>query len=96
MSTQATAIYERGVLRLLTPIALPERARVRIQILEDQHAEDDLRRAEAVLIATGLVRQLKPPPDLKTVSKARRVELARLYANGGPLSEVVIAERDGR
>ena len=98
MSTQATAIYEGGVLRLLTPVALPERARVRveIQILDHQDTEDDLRQAKEVLIASGLVRRLKPPPELKIVSKARRAELARLYANGGPLSEVIIAERAAR
>jgi len=58
MSTQATAIYEGGVLRLLTPVSLPERARVRIQILNEDELEDDMRRAEAALIAAGLV---KPP-----------------------------------
>ena len=93
---QATAIYEGGVLRLLTPVALPERARVRLQILDHQDTEDDLRQAKEVLIASGLVRRLKPPPELKIVSKARRAELARLYANGGPLSEVIIAERAAR
>jgi len=96
MSTQATAIYEDGVLRLLTPVSLPERARVRVQILTDEEADDELHRAEAALIATGLVKPLKPPVGLKTVSQARRAELAHLYATGGPLSDVIIAERDGR
>jgi len=96
MSIQATAIYERGVLRLLTPITLPERTRVRVQILEEKDTESDLRRAEAVLIASGLVSPPEPPPGLKTISKARRAELSHLYAAGGPLSEVIIAERDAR
>ena len=96
MSTQATAIYEEGVLRLLTPVSLPERARVRIQILTEEELEDDVHRAEAALIAAGLVKPPKPPVELKTVSQARRAELARLYAAGGPLSEVIIAERDAR
>jgi predicted DNA-binding antitoxin AbrB/MazE fold protein len=96
MSTQATAIYEKGVLRLLTPVSLPERTRVRVQILSEEEAEDDLRLAEAVLIAAGLVTPPCPQPGLKAVSRARRAELARLYADGGPLSEVIIAERDAR
>lgn len=96
MSTQAIAIYERGVLRLLTPVTLPEQSRVRVQILEEKNTESDLRRAEAVLIASGLVSPPHPPPGLKTVSRARRAELSRLYAVGGPLSEVIIAERDAR
>jgi predicted DNA-binding antitoxin AbrB/MazE fold protein len=96
MSTQATAIYEDGVLRLLTPVSLPERARVRVQILTEGESEDDLHRAEAALIAAGLVKPSKQPTELKTVSPARRAELARLYAAGGSLSEAIILERDAR
>ena len=54
MSTEAKAIYEKGVLRLLTPVSLPEHAQVRVQILSDEEPMDDLRRAEAALIAAGL------------------------------------------
>jgi predicted DNA-binding antitoxin AbrB/MazE fold protein len=96
MSTQATAIYERGVLRLLTPVSLPESTLVRIEILAEEEPEDDLRRAEAVLVAAGLVARPCPQPGLKVISRARRSELARLYAAGGPLSESIIAERDDR
>jgi len=96
MRIQAIAIYEQGILRLLTPVTLPEQARVRVQIVEEQDTEDDLHRAETVLIATGLVKPLNPPPGLKTISRIRRAELAHLYAVGGPLSEVIIAERDTR
>jgi predicted DNA-binding antitoxin AbrB/MazE fold protein len=96
MSTQATAIYEGGVLRLLTPVSLPERARVRVQILIEDELDDDILRAEAALVAAGLVRPPRLPVGLKTVSQARRAELARLYATGSPLSEVIIAERDAR
>lgn len=96
MSTEALAIYENGVLRLLTPVSLPERARVRLAILSEEEPEDELRRAEAALIAAGLVKLAGPQPGLETVSQERRAELARLYADGGPLSEVIIAERDDR
>jgi predicted DNA-binding antitoxin AbrB/MazE fold protein len=96
MSTEAKAIYENGVLRLLTPVALPERAEVRIQILSEQKTDDELERAEAVLIAAGLIKPQEIPQGLEPVSSARRAELARLYAVGGPLSESIIAERDAR
>ena len=96
MSTEATAIYENGVLRLLTPISLPEQARVRLAILGEEEPGSELRRAEAALIAAGLVKPASPQPEPRTVSRARRAELARLYAAGGPLSEVIIAEREGR
>ena len=96
MNTEATAIYENGVLRLLTPVSLPEQARVRLAILSEEEPGDELHRAEAALIAAGLVKPEKPQSQLKSVSQERRAELARLYAVGGPLSKVIIAERDGR
>ena len=96
MSTEAKAIYEDGVLRLLTPVALPDRTQVRIQILSEQKADDELERAEAVLIAAGLIKPKKIPEGLEPISSARRAELARLYSVGGPLSESIIAERDAR
>ena len=96
MSTEAKAIYEDGVLRLLTPVALPDRAQIRIQILSEQEADDELKRAEAALVAAGLIKPKKVPKGLESISPARRAELARLYAVGGPLSESIIAERDAR
>ena len=39
MSTTVAAIYERGALRLLNPVALPESSRVQVQILT-QSADD--------------------------------------------------------
>jgi predicted DNA-binding antitoxin AbrB/MazE fold protein len=96
MSTEARAIYEDGILRLLTPVALPERTEVRIQILTEKEADNELKRAEAALIAAGIVKPKKVPEELKPISSARRAELARLYAVGGPLSESIIAERNAR
>jgi predicted DNA-binding antitoxin AbrB/MazE fold protein len=98
VDTIVTAVYEQGVLRLLQPLPLPEHTCVRIQVLETGEGEemDKVRRAEAVLIAAGLIKPLTPPPDLPQVSEKRLAEVADRYAVGGPLSEVIIAERDGR
>jgi len=96
MSTEATAIYENGVLRLLTPVSLRERVRVRVRILEEDVADDDLERAEAALIAAGVIGPACADVEVNAVSGARRAEIARLYAVGGPLSELIIAEREGR
>ena len=96
MRTEAMAIYENGMLRLLTPVSLPERARVRLAILTEEEPQNERSLAEAVLVAAGLVIPSSPQPDIKSVSQDRRAELARLYAEGGPLSEVIISERDGR
>jgi predicted DNA-binding antitoxin AbrB/MazE fold protein len=97
VDTIVTAVYEQGVLRLLQPLSLPEHTCVRIQVLETEEGEEmnEVRRAEAVLIAAGLIEPLSPPRDLPEISEKRLAEVADRYAVGGPLSEVIIAERDG-
>jgi predicted DNA-binding antitoxin AbrB/MazE fold protein len=96
MADETTAIYEQGVLRLLTPITLPEHTRVRVQILTKKESRDDLHRAEAALLAAGLVRLPPAAPSIVHVSKARRAELSHLYVTGDPLSVVIIPECDTR
>ena len=94
MVNEVTAIYENGMLCLLTPLSLPELTRVRVQILTEEESRDDLRRAEAALVAAGLVKPAAAEPSPVHVSKARRKELRRLYAAGEPLSETIVQERD--
>jgi hypothetical protein len=69
---------------------------VQIQVIEAEPNEDEGQRAEAALLASGLVRPSKPAQSVRRISKVRRAELAKLYAVGGPLSEVIIAEREER
>lgn len=60
-------------------------------------ASDEMRRVEQVLAATGLVTAPGgAAPSLAPGSELRLAETAERYAVGGPLSEVVIAERDER
>ncbi|MFZ1508070.1 MAG: antitoxin family protein [Anaerolineae bacterium] len=96
MVAVATAIYERGTLRLLTPVNLPERARVRVQIVAEDKIGDELQRAMAVLEASGLVKPLPQLQERQIDSQTRRAELAQIYAAAVPLSEMIIAERDAR
>ena len=96
MSVQATAIYEHGALRLLTPVVLAERKKVRLQITEVEDSDNDLQRAEAALVAAGLIKPVALSAEGRIISDARREELAHLYAGSPLLSEVIIAERDAR
>ncbi len=100
MGQTITAIYEQGILRPLKPLVLAEHSQVEIQILETTSSVEDenniRRRTEEALIAAGLIKPLAPPSDLPHILPERRQALARLYAAGGPLSELVIAEREGR
>ena len=103
MKQTITAIYENGVLRPLTPLALPEQAEVQISIepvpSNAETAEVQRRRVDDALIAAGLMRPRPTPnPALRPLSEQERAELAdRLGALGGkPLSEIIIEEREGR
>jgi predicted DNA-binding antitoxin AbrB/MazE fold protein len=96
MSVQATAIYEHGALRLLTPVVLPERKKVRLQITEVEDSDNDLQRAEAALVAAGLIKPTASSAEGRIISDTRREELAHLYAGVPLLSEIIIAERDAR
>lgn len=94
------AIYENGVLRPLTPLALPEHARVQIhvqQMLAPTDVAGHRRRVHEALVAAGLSLPSPPPsPAYSSISTERREELARLFAVGRPLSELIIEEREGR
>lgn len=94
--TTVTAIYENGMLRLLSPLSLPEHTRVKL-VIHLADASDEMRRVEQVLAATGLVTAPGgAAPSLAPGSELRLAETAERYAVGGPLSELVIAERDER
>ena len=99
MYATATAIYEKGFLRLLTPLAVPEHAQVQIRIEQVSLASDALehrRQVRAVLVAAGLglpdAQAVVPQP----LAAERREELARRFSVGRPLSELILEEREGR
>jgi predicted DNA-binding antitoxin AbrB/MazE fold protein len=96
-----TAVYEKGVLRLLQPLNLRERQKVRIQVLPEalDVSEESGDNADALiqrLVAKGLMRP-RPhgpiPPD--PVSAEERKALAdRLgRAPGKSASEMIIEDR---
>jgi len=99
MEQTITAIYENGVLRPLTPLALPERSEVQIAIRST--TPDDTaalrRKAEAPLIAGGLLQPHSTTPTTRApLSAERRDELAHRFGQGRPLSEIIIEEREER
>ena len=100
MDQTITAIYENGVLRPLTPLALPEHTEVEISLKplpSTAAAETHRRRVRKVLSAAGLVLpEPDTPPFVQPLSAAERHELARRIPAGRPLSEIIIEEREGR
>ena len=99
-TTTITAVYENGLLRPLTPLTLPEHAQVRLQVLPNRDEEspaEHRRRVHEVLVSAGLSLPAAPVmPEARPLSAERREELARILAAGGPLSDVILTERDGR
>jgi predicted DNA-binding antitoxin AbrB/MazE fold protein len=94
------AIYENGVLHPLTPLALPERTRVQIhvqQVSAPTDAAEHRRQVHEALVAAGLSLPASSSPSVSSpISAERREELARLFAAGRPLSELIVEEREGR
>lgn len=94
MAEIVTVVYEKGLLRPLSPLKLNEHQTVRIQILPDKpldEADEIIQR----LIADGL---LTPPPghsEIEPMSDRERRELAETLGStpGKPLSEIIIDER---
>jgi predicted DNA-binding antitoxin AbrB/MazE fold protein len=100
MTNSITAIYEEGVLRPLTPLSLPEHARVLIQVEQVSAIEDTSahrRRVREALTAAGLSTPTPvQPASSNPLSPERREALARAFSAGRPLSELIIEEREGR
>ena len=94
MAEIVTVVYEKGLLRPLSPLKLNEHQTVRIQILPEK-AGDEVDESLQRLIADGL---LTPPPghsEVEPMSETERRELAKTLgkAPGKPLSEIIIEER---
>ena len=91
MSGNIAVIYEKGVLRPLQPLNLPEHTRLEIRIVDT--ALTDAEKAHQVLMQAGLIRP-SAPAETEPVSERERLQAADAYGQAGPLSDWIIAERD--
>ena len=110
MAEIVIAVYEKGILRPLSPLGLRERQTVRIQVMPDKviPAEETCATSEIdqaddiiqIMVAAGLMRpperKLPRPPDPVSEQERRRLADALAQAPGKPLSEVIIEERGER
>jgi len=97
MKETIAAIYEQGVLRPLTPLALPERTHVQIQIVALIPAvQEEHHQVRQALLDAGVIRLRPPTGPIPLVSEAQLAAAANALAAAGPLSELIIAEREGR
>jgi predicted DNA-binding antitoxin AbrB/MazE fold protein len=100
MAHRITAIYEDGILRPLSPLELPEHSQVEIDIHKVDSADRLAHRDQInqALIKAGLS---LPSINITTrsatrLSPERREELAQLFSIGGPISELISEDREGR
>jgi predicted DNA-binding antitoxin AbrB/MazE fold protein len=102
MGQTITAIYENGVLRPLTPLALPEHSQVELEVRPLVAPADAAAQREQVrqaLAAAGVLASPPPlPPNSQPLSVQERAALARTLAEAGvsPLSTAILEERESQ
>lgn len=97
MSGTITAIYEQGVLRPLTPLVLPEHTQVQLQIVEpDSGIGTERQRVREVLIKAGVIRPRPMVELVQPIAETTLAAVAEALGKAGPLSELIMAEREGR
>jgi len=100
MTQRVTAIYEDGVLRPLSPLKLTEHSKVEIAVYQSSPQNDEQTHREMVdriLLDSELWSPAHNSSEIsEPLSDQRRQELADLLAVGGPLSDVINEDREGR
>lgn len=100
INNPVTAIYENGILRPLTPLALPEQTEVQIYVQPVGSEPERLahrRRVQEALVNVGLsLEHVAPSPTPGLLSTEQRAELAHRFSTEQPLSELIIEERADR
>jgi predicted DNA-binding antitoxin AbrB/MazE fold protein len=96
MTETITVIYEKGVLRPLEPLSLPERSRVEIQIVSRPPAVQEKARVHQALLEAGVIRPRTLAEPIEPISETLLAEAASALAQAGSLSELIIEQRDGR
>lgn len=94
MSETITAIYEQGILRPLLPLSIPEHTRVQIQIVIP--AKDAKRQVRQALLDAGIIQPHSPTEVIPPVSEKQLAATANALAMAGPLSDLIIEEREAR
>jgi predicted DNA-binding antitoxin AbrB/MazE fold protein len=97
MNETISAIYEKGILRPLTPLLLPERTRVQIQIVaQSPDDQEERQRVRQILLDAGVIRSHPSVEPTRPVSETQLAAAADALGAAGPISELIIAEREGR
>ena len=90
---QIAVVYERGVLRPLHPLTIPNHTRLNIQIMPQKAQKTDREQSLQMLLDAGLL-YTAPPSTEQLVSDIELRAAAVAIGADGSLSADVIAERD--
>jgi predicted DNA-binding antitoxin AbrB/MazE fold protein len=94
MPENIAVVYEKGILRPLKPLRLPEQTQLEIRIIEKGATKGmDVAQAYQVLVDAGLVQTLAQVAT-EPVTEMARLEAANAYGQAGALSAWIIRERD--
>jgi len=94
MSGNIAVVYEKGMLRPLRPLNLPERTQLQIRIVQPEEGGlSEADKAYRVLVQAGLLQPVLPMAS-EPVSESDRLQAARAYGDAGSLSDWIIAERN--
>lgn len=96
MGKGITVVYEKGVLRPLQPLEIPDNSQLEIQILEfSGEPNGELLAARRALQEAGVISQ----GAVVEVTEVGEEELEQAYealGAAGPLSKQIIDDREGR
>lgn len=92
MTETISAVYERGILRPLLPLNLPEQTQVQLHIITPiAPNREEVRR---VLLAAGVIQPRTATTSMVVVSETDLAAAAHSLAVAGPISDLILAERD--
>jgi predicted DNA-binding antitoxin AbrB/MazE fold protein len=95
MMEQVTVVYEQGVLRPLRPLSIPDNTQLDIQIISQESQETEYQQVLQTLLDAGLLHTALPSTE-RPISDAELRAAAVAIGADGPLSDDIIAEREGR
>jgi len=97
MSEMITAIYEKGLLRPIRRLTLPERTRVDLRIVARYDGgADERQQVRQALLDAGVIQPHASVDAPAPVPDAELETAAQALGAAGPLSTVILAAREGR
>jgi hypothetical protein len=95
---QLHGTYRNGVLYLDEPLPMPDGTPVAVTVTAVQQGSSEgaeIEEIDGLPTVSGVVKpRSRPEPSDVPLSAVRAAELAEIFSRGGPLSDLVIQDRD--